>query len=37
MDAMNLVPAYPEIVLTVSTLAILLIDMFLPREKRWRF
>ena len=34
MNPMNLAPAYPEIVLTVSTLAILLIDLYLPREKR---
>ena len=31
---MNLAPAYPEIILLISTLGILLVDMFLPQEKR---
>ncbi|MDL2284792.1 NADH-quinone oxidoreductase subunit NuoN [Oxalobacter sp. OttesenSCG-928-P03] len=34
MNGMNLVPAYPEIALLLSTLGILVIDMFLPRGKR---
>src|SRR5437879_1916848 len=31
---MNLIPVYPEIFLLIATCAILLIDMFLPDEKR---
>jgi NADH-quinone oxidoreductase subunit N len=34
MNAMNLTPAYPEIFLVIAASAILLIDMFLPAEKR---
>lgn len=34
MNAMNLVPAYPEIILLLSTLGILLVDMFLPEKRR---
>lgn len=34
MNNINLIPVYPEIFLLIATSAILLIDMFLPDEKR---
>ena len=34
MTTMNLIPAYPEIFLSIAISVILLIDMFLPAEKR---
>ena len=35
MNNLNLVPAYPEIFLLISTAAILLIDMFLRDSRRY--
>jgi len=34
MPVMNLAPAYPEIILLLLTPVILIVDMYLPREKR---
>ncbi|MDQ9170182.1 NADH-quinone oxidoreductase subunit NuoN [Oxalobacteraceae bacterium R-40] len=34
MNSINLAPVYPEIFLVVATSALLLVDMFLPEEKR---